>query len=85
MSSRKIKRNQEKRAKKRLAKEIKQKMNMFDKIEDSCLAWQKTFDKKDKDMVSSWYVTVRKDSVNLYCPDCWSTAQKIIEEIKKNG
>ena len=81
MSSRKIKRNQEKQAKKRLAKEIKQKMNMFDKIEDSCLACQKPFDKKDKDMVSSWYVTVRKDSVNLYCPRCWDTAQKIIKEM----
>ena len=84
MSSRKIKRNQEKRAKKRLAKEIKQKMNMFDKIEDKCLACQKPFNKKDKEMVSSWYVTVREDAVNLYCPSCWETAQQIIKELK-NG
>ena len=84
MSSRKIKRNQEKRAKKQLEKEIKQKMNMFDKIDDSCLACQKTFNKKDKEMVSSWYVAVREDKVNLYCPQCWGTAQKIIQELK-NG
>jgi aspartate carbamoyltransferase regulatory subunit len=67
---------------KRLEKEIKQKMNMFDKIEETCLACEKPFNKKDKEMVSSWFVVVREDKVNLYCPHCWGTAQKIIKEFK---
>ena len=67
---------------KRLEKEIKQKMNMFDKIEEACLACEKPFNKKDKEMVSSWYVVVREDKVNLYCPRCWGTAQRIIKEFK---
>ena len=78
--SRKFKRNKEKEAKKRLAKEIKQKMNMFDKIPEACLACEKSFNKSDKEMVSSWYVVVREDGVNLYCPTCWDTAQKIVKE-----
>ena len=82
--SRKIKRNQQRREKKRLDKEIKQKMNMFDKISDACLACESPFDNKDKDMVTSWYVVVREEKVNLYCPRCWDTAQEIIEELK-NG
>jgi hypothetical protein len=78
--SRKFKRNKEKEAKKRLAKEIKQKMNMFDKIPEACLACESPFDKRDKEMVSSWCVVVREDKVNLYCPLCWSAAQKIVKE-----
>jgi hypothetical protein len=40
------------------------------------------FDKKNKEMVMSWYVIVREkeEKVNLYCPGCWSKARKIIEE-----
>ena len=78
--SRKIKRNKEKEAKKRLAKEIKQKMSMFDKIPEACLACEKSFNKSDKEMVSSWYVVVKEDGVNLYCPTCWDAARKIVKE-----
>ena len=84
-SSRKIKRNREKRAK----KEIKQKMNMFSRLPNECLTCSAKFDKTDKEMVKSWYVVVKNDNkkVNLYCPSCWNTAQKVIQEYyegKKN-
>ena len=78
--SRKIKRQKEKQAKKKLAKEIKQKMNMFDKISDECLACETSFDKTNKDMVRSWFVVVREDRVNLYCPTCWGLAQKVVKD-----
>jgi len=71
-----------KKKNKKLEKEIKQKMNMFDKIEDTCLACEKPFNKRDKEMVSSWYVVVREEKVNLYCPGCWTTAQRIIKEFQ---
>ena len=80
LSSRKIKRNQEKRAKKKLKKDVQEKMNMFDKLQEECLSCQTPFDKTNRDMVSSWFVTVREDKVNLYCPTCWAHAQKIVKE-----
>ena len=82
MSSRKIRRNQEKKAKKQLEKEVKQKMSMFDRIPESCVACEKQFNKQDRSMVESWRVVVREDEgkVNIYCPDCWDFVQKVIKE-----
>ena len=80
--SRKIKRTQAKKAKKQLEKEVKQKMNMFGRIAEECLACEKPFNKQDREMVSSWYVVVKEETVNLYCPGCWATAQRIIKELQ---
>ena len=82
MSGRKIRRRKEKDAKKKLAKEIKQKMNMFDQLGEECLACKESFDRSNRDMVSSWTVVVRQDEgkVNLYCPSCWGAAQKVVKE-----
>ncbi len=82
--SRKIKRTQAKKAKKQLEKEVKQKMSMFGRIAEECLACEKPFNKQDREMVSSWYVVVKEQEqkVNLYCPTCWATAQRIIKELQ---
>ena len=84
---RKMARNQKKNAKKKM----KEQMALFDKLGDECLVCQKPYDKTNKEHVANWFVTVRKqeDTVNLYCPDCWGNANKIIEdfmerEAKKN-
>jgi len=62
--------------------ELAEKIGMFSKLGDQCNACEKPFDKKDKDMVTSWFVTVRQQEkkVRLYCPTCWETAQKVVEE-----
>jgi len=62
--------------------ELAEKIGMFSKLGDQCDACEKPFDKKDKDMVTSWFVTVRQQEkkVRLYCPTCWETAQKVVEE-----
>jgi|TARA_R110000824_G_scaffold233821_1_gene422162 hypothetical protein len=75
---RKLQRNKEKQSK----KDMKQKMGLFDKLEDECLACQEPFDKKSKEQAKSWFVAVREQEgkVNLYCPECWEKAQKIIKE-----
>ena len=75
---RKMARNKEKRAKKYL----KQKIGLFDKLEDECLTCQKPFDKNSKEHAQSWFVAVRKQEgkVNLYCPECWNKAQEIIKD-----
>ena len=63
--------------------ELAEKMMMFDHLPDECSACTKSFDKKDKDMVFSWSVVVRKDEkqVRLYCPTCWNAAQKAVEQV----
>ena len=71
--------------KKRAEKELEEKMFMFDKLGDECLACQEPFDKKNKEQVKSWNVVVRKKEkkVNLYCPECWTKARNVIEEFAR--
>ena len=62
-------------------KEVEEKISLFSKLPDECLACLKPFNKKDKKMVLSWNVVVRNDSetVRLYCPDCWQKAKNVVE------
>ena len=68
------------KAAKKFEKQIKKQVSLFDKIPDHCLTCDKDYDKKDKEQVTSWRVIVRNDRVNLYCPECWNTATKIVKE-----
>ncbi len=77
---RKLRRDKQNAAK----KELQKKVGLFSKLEDHCLVCQKGFDKKSKDMVMSWSVVVKEEKVRLYCPECWTRAKQLIEEIK-NG
>ena len=74
-----------KRNKKNENPELQEKMGLFDKIPDECLACQAPFNKKDKDQVMTWSVVVRNDTeqVRLYCPDCWSKAQAVVQAYEK--
>ena len=74
------------RKSKNLEKELTKKISLFDRTPDECLTCKKAFDKKDKEMVTSWYVVVREEEkkVNLYCPSCWEKAMEILEDFK-NG
>ena len=78
--SKKMKRDRTKQAEKDLA----EKVNMFDRLPNSCTACSKPFDKLDRDMVMSWNVIVRDEEkkVNLYCPSCWEKANEILEDFK---
>ena len=71
---------------KKLEKELTKKINMFGQLEDCCLVCEKPFDKKDREMVMSWYVAVREKEkkVNLYCPSCWGTAIETIKEVQND-
>jgi hypothetical protein len=78
--SKKIRRDRTKQAEKDLA----EKVNMFDRLPDSCDACEKSFDKKDREMVTSWSVVVKdeKKQVSLYCPQCWQLANEIVQDFK---
>ena len=61
---------------------LAEKISQFQSLPDECLACTKPFDKTNKEMVKTWNVVVRndKDTVRLYCPDCWSMATKVATE-----
>ena len=65
-------------------KEIDNVMGMFDLLPDQCSACLAPYDKKDKQMVTTWNVVVKEEKkvVRLYCPDCWNTAIQIIKDVK---
>ena len=65
--------------------ELSEKITLFGKLGDSCLVCAKPFDKKDKEMVMSWSVVVREkeEKVNLYCPECWNGALKMLQQAKE--
>jgi len=66
-------------------KEIDNVVGMFDLLPDQCSACLAPYDKKDRKMVASWNVVVREEEkiVRLYCPQCWITAKKIIQDVRE--
>jgi len=63
---------------------VEDKFKLFDKLPNKCNNCLKAYDKKDKQMAMTWSVVVRdqEEKVNLYCPECWDGAKKMIEQIK---
>jgi len=82
---RKIRRNSAKHKKKAAEKEMAEKVSLFGSLPDYCLICEKSFDKKNKEMVESWYVIVREQEkkTNLYCPECWQRGNKFISELQE--
>ena len=78
---RKIARNKAKKAE----KEMKQQMHMFGKLGEECTSCQTPFDKKSKEHAVTLNVVVREkeEKVNLYCPECWDKANKIIKDFEE--
>ena len=82
--NRKQRRAMKKELKKQGAEDaMAEQLMMFDQLPDECSACVKPFDKKDREMVFSWNVVVRKDiqQVRLYCPTCWDAAQNAVKKV----
>jgi len=75
-----------KQAKKDGNPDMEEKVALFGKLADECLTCGLPFDKKDKSMVQNWNVVVREqeEKVNLYCPECWDKAMKLLKDFKKH-
>ena len=65
--------------------DLEKKVGLFDKLPKQCTNCDKPYDKTNKEMARTWTVVVREkqNKVNLYCPKCWSDAQKMIAELKE--
>jgi len=83
--NRKQRRAAQKLARKSKNTDLEEKISLHDKLSESCRVCEKEFDKKDMKMLSEWMVVVREkeQSVNLYCPECWDKAKKIISELQE--
>jgi len=82
--NRKQRRQMEREVGKENAEDLTQKIFQFNKLPDACSACLAPFDKKSKEMAQTWNVVVQdEDTVRVYCPDCWSKAQAIIEDFVK--
>jgi hypothetical protein len=64
-------------------------VQLFGSLPEQCSACQKPFDKKDRDMVSSWNVVVKQKTVRLFCPGCIDKTKEVIknyeQEISKDA
>ena len=79
---RKLRRKQAKKGKRKAEKELAAKVALFGHLSDKCLTCETPFDKLNREQVMSWNVVVRQEEekVNLYCPECWDNAQKIVKK-----
>lgn len=68
---------------KKVEKDLTKKIGLFDKMGDECMTCGTFFDKTDIEMVRDFRVVVRGETVRLYCPECWSSAQEVIKDFKK--
>ena len=61
---------------------LSEKVTLFGSLPDVCNICQKEFDKKDKEMVTSWSVVVREEAktVRLFCPHCINKTKETINE-----
>ena len=79
---RKLRRKQAKKGKRKAEKELAAKVALFGNLPNKCLTCDEPFDKLNREQVMSWNVVVRqkKEKVNLYCPECWDNAQKLVKQ-----
>ena len=64
--------------------DLSEKIFQFSKLPDMCTACQKSFDKKDKDMVQSWSVVVKQEAVSLFCPCCIAKTKTALNKFEEN-
>lgn len=78
--NRKTRRSMQKQMGKDSAENLAEKIFQFEKLPEFCSACQDPFDKKNKEMISSWNVVVKQEVVRLFCPECIKKTQEVIDE-----
>jgi hypothetical protein len=67
---------------KKAQKAMADKTVLFGKLPDKCTGCGKDYDKKNREHVTTWSVTVyaQSERVNLYCPECWTNVRAYLED-----
>tara|TARA_R110000824_G_scaffold288980_3_gene477435 strand:+ start:287 stop:532 length:246 start_codon:yes stop_codon:yes gene_type:complete len=61
---------------------LAQKFSQFGKLPSQCSACKEPFDKQDREMLASWNVVVRQETVRIFCPHCIEKTKEILNEHK---
>lgn len=80
--NRKLRRSMKKQMGKDSTEKLAQKFFQFEQLPEQCTACAEPFDKKDRDMVQSWSVVVKQDTVRLFCPECIRKTKEALENVK---
>ena len=69
---------------KKVGKDTTQTIDLMLNPGECCLACKKLYDKKDKEMVKTWFVEVfnKEKKVNLFCPECYKAKK---DDTEKNS
>ena len=82
---RKVNTAQRKKDRKATEAALKAKTSMFLDIPEECCVCHAEFDKKSKEHARTWNVVIKdENTVRLYCPECWDTAQKILAKYRED-
>ena len=60
--------------------QLAHKVAQFNQLPQQCMTCDEPFDKTNKDMVQSWSVVVRQETVRLFCPACIKKTQETMNE-----
>ena len=80
--NRQERRAMEKKMGKDATKNLSEKIFQFNKLPERCSACNKSFDKKDKEMVQSWSDVAKQEVVRLFCPECINKTKEVLNERK---
>ena len=56
------------------------KISQFNKLPEQCTTCSEPFDKKDREMLKSWNVVARQQTIRLFCPQCVDKAKQVVEK-----
>jgi len=62
--------------------DLQEKLLLFGKMGNKCTGCQINYDKKNREHVTTWSVTVyaQSERVDLYCPECWTSVKAYLED-----
>jgi hypothetical protein len=78
--NRKMRRNLKRFTSTEHGENLAEKIFQFNQLPQQCTTCEKEFDKGNKEMVASWKVVVRQETIRIFCPDCIDMVHKSIGE-----
>ena len=84
---RKVNMQQRKKERREAQRKLKQRTSMLLDIDENCCVCRAPFDKKNKEMATTWHVVVyeAKGVARLTCPDCWSKVEEVVQKEKETN
>jgi len=81
--NRKTRRAMEKKVGQDSTENLTQKISQFGKLPSQCSACKEPFDKQNREMLASWSVVVKQETVRLFCPHCIKRTQEAIDNVSE--